>query len=111
MTEPANTKKEGLLAFEGGDIRPPVPALAFWPSCTLAASPSPSASPGSSSLAVQLGDWCPVRQNKSPAAFEVLLSPIFESSVEPSTTSPGVRQSLTLPHTRSKALLHLGLPV
>jgi hypothetical protein len=61
--------REGLLAFEGGDIRPLVPALAFWPSRT------------SSSLAVQLGDWCPVKQNKSPAVFEVLLSPIFEATV------------------------------
>jgi hypothetical protein len=31
---------------------------------------------------VQLGDWCPVKQNKSPAVFEVLLSPIFEATVE-----------------------------
>ncbi|KAK4105317.1 hypothetical protein N658DRAFT_115348 [Parathielavia hyrcaniae] len=52
-----------------------------------------------------------VEQSTSPFAFDHQLSPNFEPTVAPDTTSPGVGQSLALPHTRSWASRPLERPV
>ena len=85
VAEPANTKREGLLAFDGGDLRPPTPVLAFLPDYTLVVYPRPSASSGSSSLALQLEDQYPAGQSKDLFESESLFPPIFGSTVAPHT--------------------------
>ena len=66
VNEPAHTKGEGLSAFDGWGNQTASSSSSFLDRLYIGSFPNPSASPKSSSPAVQLGDCHPTGQSRNP---------------------------------------------